>query len=149
MAEPYYNEPGYQYTLNPTASTAYNRNLWPATVKWAMIDMLRHPPVGFEEAVKAHFRVKKHLVLAQVEAWVRGDDAPDPVKGNGKVNVIESTPAPAPAAAAPAAAAAAAAAGGGGGATTSTASTFSSAREECRAVDAKLLNELRAELDKL
>ena len=133
VAQPYYNEPGYQHCVNQAASTNYNRRLWPATVQWAMLDMLRHPPVGFEEVVKAHFRVKKHLILAQVGAWARGEDAPDPTKadqrGNGKVNVTETSATTA--------------------ATATSSSSSSSSSGGCKKVDARLLDELRAELDKL
>ena len=47
--EPYYNEPGYESRADATTSKAYNHNLWPSTVRWAMIDMIRNPPRGFEE----------------------------------------------------------------------------------------------------
>jgi len=29
-------------------------------VRWAMVDVLKHPPPGFEEVVQKHFRIMKH-----------------------------------------------------------------------------------------
>ena len=37
-----------------------------ATVRWAMLDPLEHPAPGFEEVVRAHFRIKRKEILAQV-----------------------------------------------------------------------------------
>ena len=44
VQEPYYNEPGFELNEDKAKATVYKRNLWPATVEWAMIDMLQHPP---------------------------------------------------------------------------------------------------------
>lgn len=36
---------------------------------WAIWQMLKSPPQGFEEVVRAHFRLRKAPVLATCEAW--------------------------------------------------------------------------------
>lgn len=41
---------------------------------WAIWQMLKSPPRGFEEVVRAHFRLRAAPVLATCEAWVA--DAP-------------------------------------------------------------------------
>jgi hypothetical protein len=42
---------------------------------WAIWQMLRSPPAGFEDVVRGHFRLRKAEVLATCQAWV--DDASD------------------------------------------------------------------------
>ncbi len=37
-------------------SATYNAELQLGNLRWAMIDMLKQPPPGFEEVVKAHFK---------------------------------------------------------------------------------------------
>ena len=36
-----------------------------------MIDVLKHPRPGFEEAVRAHFRVLRGALLAQCQQWLK------------------------------------------------------------------------------
>ena len=52
------------------ASKAYNADLREQTVRWGMVEMLRHPPKGFEEIVTTHFRLKKDEIRQQVAHWV-------------------------------------------------------------------------------
>jgi baculoviral IAP repeat-containing protein 6 len=52
------------------ASKAYNANLREQTVRWAMLEMIRHPPKGFEEIVATHFRLKKDEIRRQLAHWV-------------------------------------------------------------------------------
>ena len=40
-----------------------------ATLRWAMLNQLRHPPNGFEKVVKAHFYLRRELVRAQLDGW--------------------------------------------------------------------------------
>lgn len=37
---------------------------------WAMWQQLKSPPLGFEEVVRSHFRLRKEQVLATCQAWV-------------------------------------------------------------------------------
>jgi baculoviral IAP repeat-containing protein 6 len=73
VSEPYFNEPGYEKDMGSKKgkdlSDAYNSNIRAATVRWAMIDMLRNPPQGFEYVVLTHFFLHKDTILKQVEGW--------------------------------------------------------------------------------
>lgn len=40
-----------------------------ANIKWAMIEMLRSPPQGFEEPVRIHFQKKRQHILDTVAGW--------------------------------------------------------------------------------
>jgi ubiquitin-protein ligase len=70
VEDPYRNEPGYSKisSSNPQVSN-YNQEKRLETVRWAMIEHLRKPPVGFEEVVKRHFKLKKDAILQCVENW--------------------------------------------------------------------------------
>jgi hypothetical protein len=46
-----------------------NSNVRNATVNFAMIDMIKNPPVGFEYPVLAHFYMNRDAIIKQVEAW--------------------------------------------------------------------------------
>jgi ubiquitin-protein ligase len=71
--DPYFNEPGYETTINTTLgnklSKEYNENLYPHTIQLAMIDMITNPPIGFEEIVKNHFKLKKEEIINTVNKW--------------------------------------------------------------------------------
>jgi len=73
VPEPYFNEPGYEREMGtPTGkshSDAYNANIQIQSVRWAMIDMIKSPPPGFEKIVQSHFFLQKDIVLKQVEEW--------------------------------------------------------------------------------
>ena len=55
VPDPYFNEPGYEFSYNTnegkTCSRRYNQNIREHTVQYAMIEQLKHPPVGFEVRV--------------------------------------------------------------------------------------------------
>lgn len=53
------------------SSRAYNENIKPETIRYAMVDMLRKPPPGFEEIIKTHFTLKKKEILQQMSKWER------------------------------------------------------------------------------
>jgi len=73
VEQPWANEPGYERSLHTQAgqaqARAYNTELLPSTVKWAMIDMLKQPPTGFEAVVRTHFALKADAVRKQLTAW--------------------------------------------------------------------------------
>ena len=70
--EPWYNEPGYEQRADLAASDRYSAGLLPATVKWAMLDQLQHPPDYFADVIRQHFR------------WVcGGGGVGDPAAGSG------------------------------------------------------------------
>ena len=70
VPDPYFNEPGYEATMGTAdgdkKSRMYNDNIRCGTVAWAMVDMLRAPPAGFEEVVRTHFRLRRDAVREQV-----------------------------------------------------------------------------------
>ena len=41
-----------------------------ANIKWAMIEMLKSPPAGFEEPIRIHFQKKKQYILDTVAGWL-------------------------------------------------------------------------------
>ena len=47
-------------------SEEYNRQIQRCTIKAAMIDMIKDPPMGFEEVVYNHFRAFADKITAQV-----------------------------------------------------------------------------------
>ncbi|VDK73717.1 unnamed protein product [Litomosoides sigmodontis] len=74
VAEPYFNEPGYErskYTqAGQQASRDYDANIRQAVVKWAMLEMIRHPPRAFKDVVKKHFWLKRKEILSQISKWI-------------------------------------------------------------------------------
>eukprot|EP01126_Amoeba_proteus_P050395 TRINITY_DN5949_c0_g1_i1.p1 TRINITY_DN5949_c0_g1~~TRINITY_DN5949_c0_g1_i1.p1 ORF type:complete len:401 (-),score=111.36 TRINITY_DN5949_c0_g1_i1:41-1102(-) len=73
--EPYFNEPGYESAINSPEgkhhSECYNQVIRLATAKWAILDMLLHPPAGFEDVVKLHFKLRRKEVMADLTNWLK------------------------------------------------------------------------------
>lgn len=46
----------YYEGTDGSASRSYNKNIFEGTLKFAMIDLLQHPPKELEGAINAHFR---------------------------------------------------------------------------------------------
>ncbi|CAG9813689.1 unnamed protein product [Phaedon cochleariae] len=74
VPEPYFNEPGYERARGTPAGTLssreYNLNICQATVRWAMLEQILHPCACFKDVVHAHFYLKRHEIMAQVERWI-------------------------------------------------------------------------------
>ncbi|KAL3998353.1 Ubiquitin-conjugating enzyme family protein [Acanthocheilonema viteae] len=74
VAEPYFNEPGYERSkctqAGQQASRDYDANIRQAVVKWAMLEMIRHPPPAFADIVKKHFWLKRKEILSQISKWI-------------------------------------------------------------------------------
>ena len=51
-------------------STSYNAELQLGTLRWAMIDILRNPPPGFEDVVRGHFCLLRRRIMATAVRWV-------------------------------------------------------------------------------
>jgi ubiquitin-protein ligase len=72
--KPYFNEPGYERDINTargeTVAKAYNEKLMPSTIEWAMIDMIRNPPPGYEEIIKTHFKYKGCKIIETIDSWI-------------------------------------------------------------------------------
>jgi len=39
-------------------------------LRWAMIDILRNPPPGFDDVVRGHFRVLRRRIMSTAMRWV-------------------------------------------------------------------------------
>ena len=63
VPEPYFNEPGYERTRGTATGTSqsleYDANIRQATVRWAMLEQLRNPPVVFADVIRRHFFLKR------------------------------------------------------------------------------------------
>ena len=55
VSEPYFNEPGYERSRGTPAGTAssieHDANIRQGTVKWAMLEILKKPPLCFKEVI--------------------------------------------------------------------------------------------------
>jgi len=73
VPQPYFNEPGYEKLMGSeqgdAQSDAYNANIRAQTIRYAMIEQLRHPRVEFASVISSHFRLRKQAIRAQVHAW--------------------------------------------------------------------------------
>ena len=80
VADPYFNEPGYEVWRGTSTGTdrsrLYNQTIREATVRHAMLGHLReeHHDTFFREAIRRHFFIKQKEVDQQVLEWV--EDAP-------------------------------------------------------------------------
>ena len=82
---PWFNEPGYadndcpgeiEANMTPhgkACSEEYNREIRRCTMLWAMIDVLRNPPMAFEDVSLQHFRSKRVEIAEQVTRWEMAD----------------------------------------------------------------------------
>jgi ubiquitin-protein ligase len=72
---PYFNEPGYESNMNTPdgkdKSNEYNSNVRNATIRFAMLDMIEKPPVGFEYMVLSHFFLQRDNLIKQVDGWLK------------------------------------------------------------------------------
>jgi len=74
VSKPYFNEPGYAEEENTAAgeqrSKEYSDNVRLHNMRHAMRDQLRRPPIGFEDAVRDHFRHVRPLLLRMCARWL-------------------------------------------------------------------------------
>ncbi|XP_018580423.1 baculoviral IAP repeat-containing protein 6 isoform X3 [Scleropages formosus] len=74
VAEPYFNEPGYERSRGTPSGTQssreYDGNIRQATVKWAMLEQMRNPSACFKEVIHKHFYLKRAEIMAQCEEWI-------------------------------------------------------------------------------
>uniref|UniRef100_F1KPF7 Baculoviral IAP repeat-containing protein 6 n=1 Tax=Ascaris suum TaxID=6253 RepID=F1KPF7_ASCSU len=75
VSEPYFNEPGYERSkctqAGQQASRDYDANIRQATVRWAMLEMIRHPPVAFRDVIMSHFWLKRYEIISQITEWIK------------------------------------------------------------------------------
>lgn len=74
VPEPYFNEPGYERSRGTpsgnNASLAYSANIQAATARWAILEMIKNPPICFAEVIKQHFLLKKEEIISQIQSWI-------------------------------------------------------------------------------
>lgn len=74
VAEPYFNEPGYERSRGTPSGTAnsreYDANIRQATVKWAMLEQLKNPCPSLKDIIQRHFWIKRKEILKQCEDWI-------------------------------------------------------------------------------
>lgn len=72
--DPCFNEPGYEGIKGTDEGDAlckeYNATIKLHTIRHAMFGQLREPTPGFEEAIRAHFRLQREAVLKQCAEWL-------------------------------------------------------------------------------
>lgn len=75
VPEPYFNEPGYERSRGTPSGTQsskdYNANVYQATVRWAMLEQIVNPCPCFKDVINAHFYLKRHEIIEQVEGWIK------------------------------------------------------------------------------
>jgi ubiquitin-protein ligase len=68
---PYFNEPGYdKYYGTSTgiiASKNYNLTIQKNNYKWAILDIINNPVLGFENVINTHFKIKKNDILLNIQ----------------------------------------------------------------------------------
>ncbi|KAM3606446.1 uncharacterized protein V6R79_016382 [Siganus canaliculatus] len=74
VAEPYFNEPGYERSRGTPSGTQssreYDGNIRQASVKWAMLEQIRNPSPCFKEVIHKHFYLKRTEIMCQCEEWI-------------------------------------------------------------------------------
>ena len=79
VEQPYFNEPGYERDMHTdkgkAANKAYNNSLEVQTIRLAMNEQIKNPPLGYEEVVKNHFRMKKETIINTADKWLANTDA--------------------------------------------------------------------------
>ena len=51
-------------------NTAYSNIVRVSNIKYAMIEMIKNPPRGFEEIISKSFYLKKEMILKEVKSWI-------------------------------------------------------------------------------
>ena len=63
---PWYNEPGRESGIKDAdtnkRSIEYNKEIQIGTIKYAILNQLKYPEEGFEDAIKGHFKLKKDII---------------------------------------------------------------------------------------
>jgi ubiquitin-protein ligase len=63
---PWFNEPGRENGISDAVtnqqSISYNNEIKLGTIKYAILNQLKYPEEGFEDAIKNHFKLKKDII---------------------------------------------------------------------------------------
>lgn len=72
--EPYFNEPGWEKQMNTPqgkkSSFEYSDNIRLQNMKWAILNQIKNPTPGFENAIKNHFKMKKNEIVQIADIWI-------------------------------------------------------------------------------
>ncbi|XP_033606327.1 uncharacterized protein LOC111861733 isoform X3 [Cryptotermes secundus] len=75
VPEPYFNEPGFEAMLGTEKgkrySKSYNEDILLHTIVHAMVAQLKRPSPGFEDVIRAHFRIKKKFILKEIKCHMK------------------------------------------------------------------------------
>ncbi|AYV85775.1 MAG: ubiquitin-conjugating enzyme E2 [Satyrvirus sp.] len=71
---PYFNEPGSESSQNTengmNYAKQYNHDIRLNCMKWAMVDMIKNPTKGFENAILTHFKLKAEYIKEMCREWI-------------------------------------------------------------------------------
>lgn len=57
----------------------FRAEIWLNNIRYAMVDQLRRPRPGFEEAIRTHFRLLRWRIMRQCAAWLEAARPLDPL----------------------------------------------------------------------
>ncbi len=84
--EVYFNEPGHEQELGTPNGEKLNRGysniVRYGNAKFAILEQLRNPAKGFEDAIKASFFLKKDKILADIQSWIDEETSLGPSESN-------------------------------------------------------------------
>ncbi|CAD8164661.1 unnamed protein product [Paramecium pentaurelia] len=76
----YFNEPGWESSMGTVDGEKNNRGYCNivklANIRYAMIEQLQKPPVGFEEVIQKSFYLRKDVIIKEVQQWIDEADLP-------------------------------------------------------------------------
>lgn len=91
--EVYFNEPGYEHEANTPEGEKKNHGyaniVKYCNVKYAIIEQIKKPAQGFESAIRRAMYLKRPVILAEVDEWVKSAD--QEASYNGLVNEHNSS----------------------------------------------------------
>ncbi|KAI5072783.1 hypothetical protein GOP47_0012889 [Adiantum capillus-veneris] len=70
VADPYFNEPGYEHSGNRQAADVYLHDQRVNTVRYSMLPALRSPDPLFLPVIHTHFLLKAPYILRQCTTWM-------------------------------------------------------------------------------
>ena len=74
----YFNEPGEETKKGTPEgikqNNAYCNIVRYGTAKYAILEHLKNPPAGFEQAIYSSFFVKKDVILCEIQSWIDASD---------------------------------------------------------------------------
>jgi hypothetical protein len=75
-----FNEPGHESRKGTSEgqlqNEGYSNVVKLANIQYAMIEIIKKPPKGFERAVRQHFFIKREEILQECEEWLKQQNKP-------------------------------------------------------------------------